>query len=123
MARNLNTSLKKDKTSSQSVILKNMRKEIVTRFLDTLVLAKLKKAGSLNGYEALRFIHNKYDLMISAGTIYSVFYSLERKGLIKGKVIGNKREYTLTERGLETIETILNYQKEIHNYLALCIIE
>lgn len=115
--------LKKKNKGQESEILRDIQRSIVKNFLDTIILAKLKTAGSLNGYDVMKYIHMKYDLMISSGTIYSVIYSLERKDLIKGECVDKKREYALTEKGLETIETILNHQEKIYRYLKLCISE
>ena len=98
-----------------------MKKSIIKNFLDTIVLAKLKTFISLSGYDIIQFLHKKYDTMISPGTVYSLLYSLERRGLIEGRWVDNKREYSLSENGLKTIEAVLNHQEEIRDFIVTCI--
>jgi len=106
---------------SKSETLENIKKSIIKSFLDTLILVKLKNHGDSNGYQIVRFIQNKYDLMISPSTVYSVLYLLEQRDLIKAKSINNTRVYSLTEKGLAMTEIILNHQEEITDYVSMCI--
>jgi len=32
--------------------------------------------GSLSGYDVISYIHNKFNLLVSSGTVYSLLYSL-----------------------------------------------
>ena len=84
---------------------------------------KLKNNGDSNGYQIVRFIQKKYDLMISPSTVYSVLYLLERRDLIKAKSINNVRVYSLTEKGLAMTEIILNHQEKITDYVTMCLSE
>jgi DNA-binding PadR family transcriptional regulator len=90
-----------------SRFLMDMHKRIVRDFLDILILAELQK-GPMSGYDVIGFVHDKYRLLISSGTVYSVMYSLERKGLISGVWTQRKRVYKLTEGGEKTIMEIIN---------------
>jgi len=101
--------------------LEEMQKSMVRNFLDTILLAELKKSSPLSGYDAMNFIHKKFDALISPGTVYSLLYSMERKGLIKSETTDRKREYTLTGKGRETINTILNSKEKIHRCLRFII--
>jgi DNA-binding PadR family transcriptional regulator len=47
---------------------------------------------------------------LSSGTVYSLLYALERKGLIEGAWKERKRAYSLTDKGKGTIETILTVE-------------
>jgi DNA-binding PadR family transcriptional regulator len=85
----------------------DMHKRIVRDFLDILVLAELQK-GPMSGYDVIGFVHDKYRLLISSGTVYSVMYSLERKDLISGIWTQRKRVYKLTEGGEKTIMEVMN---------------
>jgi DNA-binding PadR family transcriptional regulator len=71
----------------------------------------------MSGYDVIAYIHNKFHLLVSSGTVYSLLYSLERNGLIQGKWNERKRIYTLTEKGEKTIKTILNANDKIRNFL------
>lgn len=111
------------KSVSKSETLENIKKSIIKSFLDTLILVKLKNNGDSNGYQIVRFIQKKYDLMISPSTVYSVLYLLERRDLIKAKSINNVRVYSLTEKGLAMTEIILNHQEKITDYVTMCLSE
>ena len=111
------------KSVSKSETLENIKKSIIKSFLDTLILVKLKNNGDSNGYQIVRFIQKKYDLMISPSTVYSVLYLLERRDLIKAKSINNVRVYSLTEKGLAMTEIILNNQEKITDYVSMCLSE
>ena len=76
------------------------------------------KSGPLSGYDVISFIHNKFHLLVSSGTVYSLLYSLERNGLIEGAWNERKRVYKLTEKGRKTIETILNANDKINNFVT-----
>lgn len=89
-----------------------MHRRIIKNFLDVLVLAELRN-GPLSGYDVIAFIHNKFRLLVSSGTVYSLLYSLERDGLITGSWSQRKRVYKLTDKGEETIKAIMNANDRI----------
>jgi len=95
-----------------SVILKKMNRRIIKNFLDVLILAELRN-GLLSGYDVIAYIHNKFRLLVSSGTVYSLLYSLERDGLITGSWNQRKRVYKLTHKGDETIKAIMSANDKI----------
>jgi len=97
-------------------VIKKMHRRIVKSFLDVLVLAELRKSV-MSGYDIIGFIHNKFGMLVSSGTVYSLLYSMEREELIEGKWNQRKRVYTLTEKGEETIKAILNANNEIQSLI------
>ena len=72
---------------------------LINDFMDIIILKLIKKNSGANGYRLSKLVHQDYHLMVSAGTIYSVVYSLERHGLIKGSQEGRGRGYKLTKQG------------------------
>ncbi|MEM3725755.1 MAG: PadR family transcriptional regulator [Candidatus Bathyarchaeia archaeon] len=98
-------------------ILKKMHERIIKNFMDIIILAELRN-GPLSGYDVISFIHNKFHLLVSSGTVYSLLYSLERNGLIEGVWDERKRVYKLTEKGQKTIETILSANDKIKNFIT-----
>ena len=64
-------------------ILKKMHERMIKNFIDIMIMAELVK-GSLSGYDVISYIHNKFALLVSSGTVYSLMYSLERSGLVAG---------------------------------------
>ena len=95
-------------------VIEKMHRRIVKSFLDVLVLAELRK-NVMSGYDIIGFIHSKFRMLVSSGTVYSLLYSMERKGLIRGRWDQKKRIYMLTEKGEEIIKTILNANNEIQS--------
>lgn len=98
---------------------KHLRKKIARDFLDLIILSKLGNGELTSGYDFIGFIHEKYGVLISSGTIYSKLYSLEREGFITGCFNERKRVYKITDLGKQfadavqesvqhIIETILN---------------
>jgi DNA-binding PadR family transcriptional regulator len=98
-------------------ILKKMHERIIKNFMDIIILAELRD-GPMSGYDVISFIHNKFHLLVSSGTVYSLLYSLERNGLIEGTWNERKRVYKLTEKGIKTIETILSANDKIKNFIT-----
>ncbi len=96
----------------ESEVLKKMHRRIVKSFMDILILTELQN-GPMSGYDAIAFVHNKYGILVSSGTVYSLLYSLERDGMIKGMWSKRKRVYELTEKGKRTINIVLNANDKI----------
>ena len=97
----------------ENKVMKELLKALINNFLYVIVLAELRHSISLSGYDAIGFIHKRFDVLVSAGTVYSLLYSLERRGLVKGELNQGKRVYVLTEKGEDTIDTILRSKEEI----------
>ena len=96
----------------ESEVLNRMDRTIVRSFLDMIILMELRK-GPLSGYDIISFVHKKFRILLSSGTVYSYIYALERDGLVDGQHTRRKRVYTLTERGKETVVTLLNSKDKI----------
>jgi DNA-binding PadR family transcriptional regulator len=99
-------------------IIKEIQRNIVKNFLDTIIMVKLKAANPLSGYDIMEYVQQKYGVLISSGTVYSLLYSLERKGLLKADCVSGKRLYALSEEGLKAIESIVNSREEIKRFVG-----
>ena len=97
-------------------LVEKLRKRVIQNFMDIMVLTEMRK-GSLSGYDAIGLIHHTFDIMLSPGTIYSLLYSMERDGLIKGVWHSRKRVYELTEKGEQNIKVIVKASEEVQNFL------
>jgi len=98
-------------------ILKKMHERIIKNFMDIIIMTELRN-GSLSGYDVISYIHNKFNLLVSSGTVYSLLYSLERNGLVEGTWDERKRVYKLTEKGEKTISTLLRANDKIKGFMA-----
>jgi DNA-binding PadR family transcriptional regulator len=99
-----------------SKLTEKLHKRVIQNFMDILILAEMKK-GALSGYDVIAIIHKRFGILMSSGTIYSLLYSLERDGLIRGVWNQRKRVYALTENGEQNIKTITKANNEIQNFL------
>lgn len=97
-------------------LLEKLRIRAIKSFMDILVLTEMKK-GSLSGYDVIALTHKRFGILVSSGTIYSLLYSLERDGLIKGVWNQRKRVYVLSEKGQQDINVITKANQEIQNFL------
>jgi DNA-binding PadR family transcriptional regulator len=68
----------------------------------------------ISGYNVISYIHNKFSFLVSSGTVYS----LERNNIAEGIWIERKRVFKLTQKGAQSIETILNSHDKIKGFRA-----
>jgi DNA-binding PadR family transcriptional regulator len=98
-------------------ILKKMHERIIKNFMDIIIMTELRNS-SLSGYDVISYIHNKFNLLVSSGTVYSLLYSFERNGLVEGVWEERKRVYKLTQKGEKTISTLLGAGDKIKGFMA-----
>ena len=96
----------------ETEILKKMNERIVKSFMDLLILAKLR-SGPMSGHDFVTFIHKKFYILISPGTIYQTLLYMERDGLIERIGTQRKRVYALTDKGKETVRAIFSLKEKI----------
>ncbi len=56
---------------SEAKILKNMHERLIKNFMDIIIMTQLQK-GPLSGYDVIAYIHTRFNLLVSSGTIYSL---------------------------------------------------
>ena len=96
--------------------VKTLHRRVIKSFMDILILAELKN-NAMSGYDAISYIHRKYGILLSSGTVYSLMYSMERNGLIEARWNTRKRVYVLTEKGEQNLEIITKANDEIQSFL------
>jgi len=94
-----------------------MQERIVKSFLDVIMLEELRKEPK-SAYDLIGFIHKRFHLLLSSGTVYATLYSMERDGLIQGTWSQRKRVYGLTDNGKKTIQSLLNVYDKVQLFLA-----
>ena len=82
--------------------IKKLKQRVIREFLDVIVLGKLQE-GTLSGYDLIIYLNARFQTVVSSGTVYSLLYSMERKGLIEGVWEERKRAYKLAEEGHRTL--------------------
>ncbi len=108
----------KQRFSPMEKILKEMKKRIVKSFLDIAIIVILKENENLNGYEIIYQMRKKFGILISAGTMYSTLYALERQQFIKGLKHSRSRTYKLASEGLAAIKEIHKMQMTFNLFIA-----
>jgi DNA-binding PadR family transcriptional regulator len=98
--------------------IEHIREKIIKSFMDILVLKELEKRSTASGYDVVVFIHKKFGIQVSSGTVYSALYSLERNGLIKGALSSRKRINKLTDKGEEALQAIQKARRELQRLTA-----
>ena len=98
--------------TSKKEISEEISERLVRNCLDYIIL-KAVKNKALSGYEIMSFVHRKFGILLSAGTIYSILYSLERKDLVRATFNQKARCYSLTEKGEATLSVILDMHSEM----------
>jgi DNA-binding PadR family transcriptional regulator len=102
-------------------MLRNQIKEqftekLVSCFLEILILAGFIDSSFI-GYDALRFVNERFEILLSPGRMYSTLYSMERKRLIEGSYQKGKRTYKVTDLGKLTVEVVTS-SDEIQAFMA-----
>jgi len=97
--------------TSRAKAFKTFEERIVKKSLDIIVL-KAVREEPLSGYGIILLIQRKFGVKLSAGTVYSLLRSLERKGLVKANN-QKTRYYTLTEKGEKTLMAITTMRNRI----------
>jgi len=78
-----------------SKIVENLRRRAIKTFMDMLILAELKQTP-FSGYDIIGLVHKRFNVLVSSGTVYSLLYSLERKGLVTADLDNRKRPLKVT---------------------------
>jgi DNA-binding PadR family transcriptional regulator len=100
-----------------SNITAKLRRRIIKNFLDIFVLTELRDSP-LSGYDLVGFVHEKFNVLVSSGTIYGLLYSLEREGLIEAESNGRKRVYRLTEKGEQDMELVTKAREKLRSLMV-----
>jgi DNA-binding PadR family transcriptional regulator len=86
--------------------------------MDIIILKYLKNSHPISGYDVIKHLHQKFHMLLSPGTVYSVLYSLERKNLIQGHISNGKRLYNLTKQGEKLLTNIHTAETNIQSLLS-----
>lgn len=96
-----------------------MHRRLIKSFLDVIILRALM-SRPMGGSDVVTYIHKRFGILISSGTVYSTLYSMERQGMIEGGWQKGKKKkvYTLTPNGKEAINAVSKTKEKILNALV-----
>ena len=89
--------------------LSKLTRRMVNAFMDIIILSKLEiteRESEVTGYNLMKLINKKFNILVGTGTVYAVLYSMERKGLICSSLKGRRRIYKLTDQGEQVIQSL-----------------
>src|SRR4030066_1283305 len=101
---------------SPSNLVNKLEKRVIQDFMDIYILEEMEKS-SLSGYDIIVLMQKRFGLMVSAGTVYSLLYSMERAGWIKGVWDERKRVYELTEKAQQEARIITKVNEGVQKFL------
>jgi DNA-binding PadR family transcriptional regulator len=95
----------RDEQTLRIQIKEAFTEKLVSCFLEILIIAGFRDS-SFSGYDALRFINERYGILLSPGRMYSTMYAMERKKLVEGSHVQGKRVYRVTDFGKMTLDVV-----------------
>ena len=108
----------KHQNDKEARIVKKLFEKTIKDFMDIIILVKLRdEEAGVSGYDFISYVNDRFGFLVSSGSVYSLLYSLERNGLVKGLWFERKRVYRLTEKGTQPINTIIAAQDKIKGLL------
>lgn len=96
---------------------KDIRERILKSLMDWVILKELGKNSRMSGYDIILLFQRTHKMLLSAGSVYSALYALERKGLVEGNTTSEKRVYKLSKKGQAKIEKVLSNRQSIRLYI------
>ena len=82
---------------------REIRYKCVRSFLEFIILGLIKKKP-ISGYDVITYIYDRFQILLSPGTVYPTLSALEEQGYITSFNEARKRLYTLTKKG----ESVIN---------------
>jgi len=82
---------------SVAVVPQATLEEVVKKSLEPVVLSLLERP--ISGYDIVREIHDRYNVLIPQARIYTLLYDLEKDGYLEMKASGKSKLYSPTEAG------------------------
>jgi len=93
-------------------VISHIHQRVTMSFLDVLILLELRKEV-MNDYDVIAYVQNKFQISVEPESVHSTLNFLEKNELIKSKQAQKSRVYALTEKGEETVKTVLNSRGKI----------
>jgi len=94
-----------------------MRESVIRNLTDLLILKELGKETNLSGGDFLSLFHDKYSVSVNSGSIFSMLYALEHKGLVESSMRSGKKTYKLTRKGKKKIKYVLSNLDSIFSFV------
>jgi DNA-binding PadR family transcriptional regulator len=114
------TPLGDEKMPSSTVTIGKIERRIITRFMDLVILSVLNHDDrEISGYDLIKYFHERFNILMSSGTVYSQLQYMEREDLLRSREKEGKRVYSLTQHGKEKTKILLNAEDRITNFISI----
>ena len=100
---------------SITVVPQATLEEVVKKSLEPVVLSLLSRPVS--GYDLVREIHDRYQVLIPQARIYTLLYELEEAGYLAVKASGKSKLYVPTEKGKKHISQKLSEYRSVFQHI------
>ncbi len=65
------------------------------------IVVSLSRQHPVSGYDIIKIVFQRFNVLLSPGTIYPLLYSLEEKGVLNSGVKGSRRKlYTPADKSI-----------------------
>lgn len=95
-------------------MIRRIEEQNVKKHLDIIIIKALSKE-SLSGYGIISLVHREYGVLIGAGMVYNLLRSLEKRKIIKSKIMKTAKYYVLDKEGEDILEMIIGNRSKIRN--------
>jgi DNA-binding PadR family transcriptional regulator len=95
---------------------REIRECIIKNFMGVLILSRLYSTP-MGGYDVIKHIFEKYNVLFSSGTVYSCLQAMERNGLVEGVWVQRKRIYKISDKGRALLNEFRNDKEKLSNCL------
>ena len=105
----------------ESRIKQKFTTKVVSSTLEYTILGHFENV-CFTGYEALTFVRDTFGVLLSASTVYSALYLMEREGLLSGSLNGRKRVFKITDWGKLNFE-ILAAKADLEEFMSKILVD
>jgi len=82
-----------------------LNKRFIRQSLDVMILGLLKQQP-MSGFEIIKFVHERFGILLSAGTVYPLLHFLKEEGLLNTIKEGKSIKYKIINK--RRVDKILN---------------
>jgi DNA-binding PadR family transcriptional regulator len=68
-----------------------------------MIIIKALEKELISAYDIIKLYKTRYNVLLSPGTVYPVFFAMEQLGYIKSIADKHKKSYILTEKGKKSL--------------------
>jgi DNA-binding PadR family transcriptional regulator len=99
-------------------IIARIKKKVLVSFMEIAIVAELAQRAVMTAPNTIDFFSKSYGISVSPGTVYPVFNSLEKRGVVKRLSRAHGQLYTLTGKGKQEAADLRNSIEIIQDFIG-----